>query len=295
MLSKADSAQLAVPPATASIPALSNKRPKKRLYALAAGIIAIAVIAALLFVPQSLGTSIKLGLNYSVGEKMVYDTTNIVTNQMYNTSINMATSPMTESYNSTSSYEVLSLDGETYTLNVTITSIILGRTISLPVTTKVNKASYYNDFLPSGAPQFFSNVSANPTLSAYLAKPEVNLGDTWQIPVSTGNSSLGLTGDLTLKFGGIQEITVPAGTYKVFKIDISSDNLVMHVDLESDILNLNTLNNANLRISGQTYLEYETCRLIKSDLQQETTFQATGVNGTSSIYTQRVLVEHTKP
>jgi hypothetical protein len=179
---------------------------------------------------------------------------------------------------------------------VTVTSTVLGRTISLPITTKVNKTNYYRDFLPSGAPQFFNNVSSNPTLSAYLAKSQVTVGDSWQVPVSTGNSSLGLTGELTLKFAEIQEITVPAGTYKVFRIEVSSSKLDLHADPDYlSTIHLTMPDNMSLQLSGTTYLEQGTCRLIKSNLTQETTIQPNGVSSTSVIYSEKILVEHTKP
>lgn len=63
-----------------------------------------------------------------------------------------------------------------------------------------------------GGPQIFYNAT-NPTIMAYLAQPSVKTGDIWTKPVNTGNTSLGLTGEVTLKFMGIEEVTVPAGTY----------------------------------------------------------------------------------
>jgi hypothetical protein len=76
-----------------TLPASGNKKPTKKLYALVAGIITIAIIAVALFIPQGVGNSIQLSLNYTIGEKMVYNTTNTITNQMNSTSIDMATNP----------------------------------------------------------------------------------------------------------------------------------------------------------------------------------------------------------
>jgi hypothetical protein len=180
---------------------------------------------------------------------------------------------------------------------VTLNSKIQGNDFSLPaIMTKVKKADYYRDLLPSGAPQFFSNVSGNPTLSACFAKSQVNLGESWSIPVSTGNSSLGLTGTLTLKFAEIQEITVPAGTYQVFRIELSSSKLDLHADADYlSSIHLTLLANMSLQISGKTYLEQDTCRLIKSELTQETTSLQSGISSTSVMYSEKILVEHVKP
>jgi len=202
-----------------------------------------------------------------------------------------------DNYNSTSSLDILSFDGQTYRINET--AEIEGSTlISLPpFTINVSKTSYYNDFAP-GAPPVFYNSSSNPTISAYLAQPSVNIGDVWTIPVSTGNSSLGLTGEMTLKFTGFKEITVPTGTYKTFKIDVSSGNLTMHYDpVYAQSIRVALSGNYTLRVSGTTYLEQNTCRLIKSELTQYGTQQSVGSKGvttiTSTINTEKTLTQDT--
>lgn len=272
-----------------SIPSKS----RKRLYALG-GIIAIIVIASVLFIPQILGSPIDLGLNYTVGEKMTYLTTNMVTNQMSNTSINAETNPLSQTYNSTGTYEILSFDSEAYTIKLTITSKLNGKPFSIPITTNTTtKTQYYNNLLPAGSPAFFLNASSNPAIEAYLTKSQVKLGESWQIPVSTGNASLGLTGEITLKFSSIQEITVPAGTYKVFVVELSTNGLTMHISSDNGIINANSLDNSILELNGKSYLELGTCRLIKSELTQQTTIQQPGISGTTTIYTEKTLTEHT--
>jgi hypothetical protein len=293
MFSKVDTSQ-PEPSNTQNQPTSSAPRHRRRLYAFA-GIIAIIVIAMAIFVPPAFSASIELSLNYTVGEKMTYTTTNTVTNQNSNTSINIKSNSTSETINSTSSYEILSFNGANYTIKQTITSEIYGKPLSIPLTTNISKTKHYSTLLPAGAGMFFNNITGNPTLEAYLAKSQAKVGDTWQFPVSTGNSSLGMTGELTLKFLNIQEITVPAGTYQVFVIEMSSSNLIAHVSLDNEIISGIMLGNTNLQLNGKTYLEYGTCRLIKSELTQEATWQATGINGTTVIYSEKTLVEHTKP
>ncbi len=276
---------------TLSIPGKS----RRRLYALG-GIIAVIIVASALFVPQALGSSIELGLNYTVGEKMTYATTNTVTNQMSNTSINVETTPLTQTYNSTGVHEILSFNDEAYTIKLTITSELNGKPLSIPITTNTTtKTQYYNNLLPAGSPAFFLNASSNPTIEAYLTKSQVKVGESWQIPVSTGNVSLGLTGEITLKFSSIQEITVPAGTYQVFVVELSSKDLTMHISPDNGVISASTLDNSILQLNGRTYLEVGTCRVIKSELTQQTTIQQTGVTGSSTIYTEKTLTEHIKP
>jgi hypothetical protein len=270
----------------------------KKLYALLAGIILIAVLAAALLIAQGSGSSIQLSLNYTVGEHMVYDTTSTVTGQQSDLSIVSSST----SYNSTEAIDVLSFDGENYALNETITAIIENQTIPLSVTVNMSKTSYYNNFIAPGGPDVFYNISSNPTLAAYLAKSTVNVGDVWQIPVNTGNASLGLTGEMTLKFIAVQDLTVPAGTFKTFKIGISTSNLTMHYDADYlKSINLSINGNYTLQMTGTTYLEQGTCRLIKADLTQESTLTQenaahTGaMTITSTIFTEKTLTQDTKP
>jgi hypothetical protein len=279
----------------------NTKPTHKKSYALLAGLSVIVVIVAVLLVPQGLApqnsdstSPIQLSLNYAVGQHMVYTTTtNVVTNQMGNT-IGGITGD--NNYNSTTSIDVLSFDGQTYRINET--ADIEGYTLSLPpFTINVSKTSYYNNFAP-GAPPVFYNSSRNPTISAYLAQPSVNVGDVWTIPVSTGNSSLGLTGEMTLKFTGFREITVPAGTYKTFKIDVSSGNLTMHYDpAYAQSIHVALNGNYTLRLSGTTYLEQDTCRLIKSELTQYGTQQSFGSKRvttiTSTVNSEKTLIQDT--
>lgn len=294
MFSKADNSQpnLFETPNQSALPPSKHR---KRLYAFG-GVIAVIVIASALFVPQALGSSIELGLNYTVGEKMTYLTTNMITNQMSNTTIDMETNPISQIYNSTGTYEILDFDGEAYTIKLTVTSELNGKTLSIPITTNTTtKAQYYNNLLPTGSPAFFLNASSNPTIDAYIAKSQVKVGESWQFPVSTGNASLGLTGEITLKFLAIQEITVPAGTYKVFVVELSSNNLKMHISPDNGIISTSALDNSIIELNGRTYLEVGTCRLIKSELTQQTTMQQPGISGTSTIYSEKILIEHSKP
>jgi hypothetical protein len=289
MFKKADSAQPEFPN-SAPIP-----KSRKKLYAFG-GVIVIIVIASALFVPQALDSALELGLNYTVGEKMTYLTTNTVTNQVSNTSINVEANPISTTYNSTGTYEVLGFDGENYTIKFTLNSKLNGKTISIPIITNTTtKTQYYNNLLPAGSPAFFLNASANQTIEAYLSKSQVKMGESWQFPVSTGNESLGLTGEITLKFVDTQEITVPAGTYKVFVVELSSNNLRMHVSPDNGLISENTADNAILQLNGRTYLEVGTCRIVKSELTQQTIMQQSGINGASTIYTEKTLIEHAKP
>jgi len=273
------------------------KRFGKKLYALAA-IIVVAVIAVALLVPQGAAT-IPLSVEYTVGEKMIYNTTETVTFQPDNTAMPADYSGQisnTIDINSTAIVEVLDCDGEYYTLNHTVTGTLGHTPVSISFIEKMNKTGYTGYFLPGGTQQLVtSNMSNNPFVTALLDKPEVKVGDTWQIPLSSGNSNVSITGALTIKFGGIQEITVPAGTYRVFKIDVSSSDFTMGVKLSTSANSTIAPFTTNMSISGQIYIEYGTCRQIQSNMQMISSTQAVGASATISTSAQTTLVQHIKP
>ena len=191
--------------------------------------------------------------------------------------------------NSTSTLKVVSFDGEYYTLNHTITTAVLDHPFSVSLTEKINRTGYAKYLLPGDIQNAFGNSSSNPVLAALLSKPEARIGDTWQIPLDTGNSTFGTTGSLTLTFAAIEDVTVPAGTYKVVKIDVSSDNLASHVEIPQG------KSNSTMSFTGSMYLEYGTCRQVKSDFQMDITVQSTILNSTMSYSSQMELTRHTQP
>jgi len=103
------------PPPTSVEP---TRKSRKKLYALL-GIVLIAVLISVVvitfFVPRGLGETIPYGFNYAVGEKMVYD---------LSMSVNVGGQSMSET--GTISMEVLSFDGDNYTINETASFAVQG-------------------------------------------------------------------------------------------------------------------------------------------------------------------------
>ena len=50
-------------------------------------------------------------------------------------------------------------------------------------------------------------------------KEEVKVGESWQIPMNAEVSGFVMEGTATYKVSEVKTLTVPAGTYNVFKID----------------------------------------------------------------------------
>jgi hypothetical protein len=276
--------------------------PGKKIYLILFAVIAIAIIAATLLIPQGTAT-LPLNVNYTVGEKMVYDTTMTASFQHDNSTFPTGNTllPNSTNINMKQTIEVTDFDGEYYTLNHTMTLNTAVKPISISMIEKMNKTGYSAYLFDIGnTQQEISNngITSNSYLAQLLSKPEVKVGDSVNVPFpSMANSSIGITGDLTMTFKGIQDHTVPAGTYKVFRIDITSNNLQMNY--KSLLSNANNFLPANISINSemnyQIYIEYGTMRMIKSSAQETVSTQSATVNHAMTMNTDMTLVEHNKP
>lgn len=270
-----------------------NKINRRKLYCTLAGLLVIIIVVSAVVITQGnlitqktthtidgetdYGSSLPLGLTYVVGERMVWETTNVIENQLITDSQNL---------NLTKTVRVISESNDGYQVEEkgTVVPNLIGNTPTIML--NISKASFSNNFIPD-IPSIFINASANPIISTLLAQISVNVGDIWKIPVNTGNSSLGMTGEVTLRFAGIEDITVPAGTYRTMKIDITSNTINFHADSTSKIIGVDGM---TLQINGTTYLEQGTCLLVRSNLTQQTN---SPTNDASMLYSERTLVEHT--
>ncbi|MFA5571794.1 MAG: hypothetical protein GX799_07050 [Crenarchaeota archaeon] len=106
-----------------------------------------------------------------------------------------------------------------------------------------------------------------------------------------------ITGDLTVTFGNIEDLTTPAGTYKVFKIDITSNNIKMNYNIPAANPNINipTEIKIDYDMNYQIYLEYGTLREIKSTIQQTALCQSSIITYTGQTTMKMMLNQHIKP
>jgi hypothetical protein len=271
----------------------------KKPYVAAIAVVAIAIIAVAFFIPQG-GATIPLSVDYVVGEKMVYDNTLTMATTSYNLGSKVFATPNSTTMNMQQTIEVVGFDGENYLLNDTFAIALLGRPLSFTLTEKMNKTGYSTYLLNMGSTQTEvpkTGLSSNSYLAQLLSKPEVKVGDSISIPYPTTGSSVQTTGELTIKFNGPEDLTVPAGTYKAFRIDMTSSNLKM---------NLNSSTNASsiilpkelsisMNITSSIYLEYGTMRQIKSTMQETSFYQSSTLNMTYQMTMDMTLKQHTKP
>jgi hypothetical protein len=266
-----------------SPPPLGTKS-RRRVYA-AAAIVTVAAVALaftlVLLTPPSASAAIPLSYDYAPGEQMSYNITSAVTN---------ATGQVASS-SATLDIYVVSFDGENYTLNETTTMYgPLSYPVSTPVvftiTEKMNKTGFVT--YPLNGTGGIQSTSMFGNIGSFFEKDQAKVGETWQIPLNWGNSDNSLKGTLIYKFGNIQSVTVPAGAYQVFKMDLSG-NL-------TSIASTSTLSlSQNITTSGQVYLEYGTCRLVESDIQESISMLLNGQASTETVSMNMTLVRHIKP
>lgn len=267
-----------------------SKRFGKKLYAVIAAVVVIVIVVGALLIPQG-SASIPLTVNYVVGEKMVYNTT-------VNMNLNMGnlTLPDESGLNNNNltangqlTIDVISFNDPYYTLNQTITMTVDNTPFTYSTIETMDKTGCSAPFGGLGTDSGDVDAS-NPTGNYYLAqlldKPVVKVGDSVTIPypsLASGASSLfGITGDITLTFKGFQDLTVPSGTYKVFRVDITSNNLQMtYNDSSSATSSSSSLLsgfNMNIGMNYQIYFEYGTMRIIQSSMQETASLQSSIIN-----------------
>jgi hypothetical protein len=265
----------------------ARKRFGKKIIALAAALLVIVAYVAFL-APQGAAT-IPLNVDYTVGEKMVYDANITVSMAGLDSILNSTTNqntPSTISSNATLAVEVMSFDGETYTLNNTTTMDLLGKTQSISMIEKINKTGF-STFMFNAPTQDLSYSPTSSILTSLLNRPDVKVGETWEVPIN------GLDGNLTLTFNGIQDITVPAGTYKVYKVSLSSDNLSTKNQIPASLSNQTI--QVKMTMNGETYIEYNTGRQIKYNMESTTSAGMAGMELTIDMCCQMTLTHHIKP
>ena len=114
----------------------------------------------------------------------------------------------------------------------------------------------------------YSMIQGTTGVGMALNRTEVRVGETVQMPLSTGNSSFTLSGTINYKVGNVENVTVPAGTYKTFKIELSTSDL--HA-LDQGVY-------MSLSITGQLHMEYGTCNLVDLSMQETVTGAGNTVN-----------------
>jgi hypothetical protein len=247
---------------------------RKKIYLIIAAVVIIAVILGASFlIPQSNANVVPLGVHYVTGEKLTYDVTSSASavSQAQNISTNVSSKGIL-------TVEVISFDGQIYTLNYTTTSSTgdLKTVISRVINVRESDMITFFGLLPiTLQPLITTSNDSSPILSAPFNQSEAKVGDTWNITLNMTDSTSTRIGELTVTFKAIQNLSVKAGTYKVFRIDFTQ-NTQQNTEFGNPLY----YNNLNFDFSCQSYLEYGSCKQIQSTFQLNMTSQL----GTASSY-----------
>lgn len=298
-LSSAPTPDFSVPP-----PPLAEQSPQKRrrfpkkLFIVLAAVVTIIVVAVALFIPQG-EASIPLNVDFVVGERMVYDTT--VTASIPSSSLGLD-SLLTGSLsvNGQQTIDVVDFDGEYYTLNHTATMELADYpTTTVSIIEKMNKTGYSTYIFDLGSAAIGVSSSEGGFggyLAQLLSSPEVKVGDSITVPLPVALEKLGVQGSLILTFGGVQDLTVPAGTFKVFRIDMNSAGFQFDAGKFTNSYSENTPSiSMTANMQCQSYMEYGTMRQIKSTMQESLSLESGYMNFTMNASMETVLQQDLRP
>jgi hypothetical protein len=264
--------------------ASAGKRHVNKRFVVIAAVAAIAIIVvAVFFVPQGSADVISLGVDYSVGEKLTYALTTSLTTDILNASTSLTT-------DSTLVVAVESFENGIYTLNYTMETSALGYSVKTSKLLEVQESEMITalTMLPIVLQAYASEVNSdNPLLKALFDKSQAKVGDTWTLPLSASGTS-GASGELTLTFVAIQDLTVEAGKFRVFRIDFSTNTVQ-----ESQSI----LPSMSVEVSGQSYLEMGSCKQIQSTLHMSTGMSSSSSSSSGNLdYTfTSTLTQDSKP
>jgi hypothetical protein len=186
--------------------------------------------------------------------------------------------------------DVIGFDGENYTLSQRVTvSMSVGSPLSFNFSQKMNKTGYVTDV--GGTSEFLQAYSMFSPVGSFWQKEMARVGETLEVPMNLGSSNFTkVYGNLTMTFGDVRNITVAAGEYRVFRIDVSGINISMVITVPPPA---NMSITENFTVSGHMYLEYGTCRLVQSDFQDSISIVQALVTSTQNISMHTELVKHT--
>jgi hypothetical protein len=241
--------------------ATSNKQFRKKLFVTFTAITIITAAIAAIFLRPNGETEIILSAIYAPGEKLTYDITMTSTSQIGNSSTS-------STIQRTLAVEVLNIKEDTYNLRYTTTPSIADNSSTTSYLMNVKKTDMTSLFtlLPVAFQQFpeYTEYTKKTTISspletAFFNQSKAKVGDTWKIPV-INNVSTESDAEITVKFVSIETLDVEAGTFKVFKIEFTRNSPQQKQAQFGDY-------SVSIAISGETYLEVDSCKIIKGTVQ----------------------------
>ncbi len=288
----------------------SSKRFGKKPFIVLAVVVAVAIILIALVATPGV-SAIPLNVDFVVGEKMVYTTDMSLSMNLGNSSlfnIGSVSSNNSLSISGKKTVEVMGFDGQLYTLNSTSTMESSGKSVSYSVIEKMNKTGYTTAIINLGSASMEmssgSGLANYECLTQLLSQPQVKVGDSVIVPYPALSSNLSsnvqVSGDLVLTFKGFQDLTVPAGTFKVFEVDLTSRNLSLTVQIPSNSQNgtfsiMPSSMTMGIDLNYKMYFEYNTMREIQSEMQATLSLQTSIINYSMTLGMDMILNQDIKP
>ncbi len=294
------------PPDPEPLAPKNSKHFGKKPLIVIATIVAVAIILVALLATPGV-SAIPLNVDFEVGEKMIYSNDMSLSMSLGNSSLlNLGSlnSNTSLTASGTKTIEVLAFDGQVYTLNSTSTIEALGQSVSFSVIEKMNKTGYSTTLFNLGSATMEMSSSNGLTNYEYftqlLSQPQVKVGDSITIPYPTSNltSNTQVSGELVLTFKGFQDLTVPAGTFKVFEVELTSRNLAMTVQMPESGESFSIMPNSmtmNMDLTYTMYFEYNTMRQIKSSMQATASLDASIISYSITANIDTTLKQDIKP
>ena len=93
------------------------------------------------------------------------------------------------------------------------------------------------------------------------------------VPLNMANATFSMSGTMNCKVDSVENVTVPAGTYKAFKLEISTS------DLQASSQGVDV----SMNVNGQVHMEYGTCQLVDLNMQATESFSGTSMSLTMSV------------
>ena len=269
---------------------LSQERPpsqasksRRRWYILAGLAVVIVVALGTWSMLPGEAEALLLGINYIEGEAMTYET-------------NMTMEMMGQEFSFLMTYtlEVLDVEDGTYTIRTTFN--LMNQTqapATYSITARINETGQTVEFLdvPPEFQQTMSSFSFMPGNGLYFPMKEARVGDSWQIPIDMQTEQFNFTGSIDNRITETREVTVPAGTYEVFKLEIASSDFRM-VYIPPPELGATGPIEMDLTMSGYEYFEKGTCRVVEAKIDQTIEMSMMGQTLSMTMTLDMTLTEH---
>ena len=142
--------------------------------------------------------------------------------------------------------------------------------------------------------QSMSYFSFMPGNGFYFPLSEAKVGDSWEVPIDMTTEMFNFTGTLDCVITETGEITVPAGTYDTFKLEVSSSDLSFAFSPELEQETGQSMG-IEMAIDGYEYFEKGTCRMIQSAFNLTISATVMDTTVTMEFSMDMQLTEHIKP